>query len=158
MVIEMANFETQCETLCVSHRLTHCDAAVTATPVSAPSGVPAAGDLRQSCLQFDDRGWETGRCRLAQVVAPIPDISARRRIAISILSETPKCNTAPCADGGKEKLDHEESASRNRDGVRCRYSCRLQGAGIADNDADRHMFFSLCWLSRQHGAYQPNNR
>ena len=155
MVIEMANFETQRETLCVSHQRLFLGPRVCRR---GGTRSPSELDAGNRHLQFDDRGWETGRCRWAQVAVPIPDISARRRIAISILSETPKCNTAPCADGWKEKLDHEESASRNRDGVRCRYSCRLQGAGISDNDADRHMFFSLCWLSRQHGAYQPNNR
>ena len=27
-----------------------------------------------------------------------------------------------------------------------------------DEGADRYMFFSICWLSRQHGVYQSNNR
>jgi hypothetical protein len=35
-----------------------------------PVGEPDAGDRH---VRFDERGWETGRCRMAQAVAPILD-------------------------------------------------------------------------------------
>jgi len=35
-----------------------------------PVGEPDAGDRH---VRFDERGWETGRCRTAQVTAPILD-------------------------------------------------------------------------------------
>ena len=36
-----------------------------------PVGEPDAGDRH---VRFDERGWETGRCRMAQVTAPILDL------------------------------------------------------------------------------------
>ena len=43
-----------------------------------PVGEPDAGDRH---VRFDERGWETGRCRMAQATAPIldstfPDVAA----------------------------------------------------------------------------------
>jgi hypothetical protein len=35
-----------------------------------PVGKPDAGNPH---VRFDERGWETGRCRMAQVTAPILD-------------------------------------------------------------------------------------
>ena len=35
-----------------------------------PVGEPDAGDRH---VRFNERGWETGRCRMAQVTAPILD-------------------------------------------------------------------------------------
>jgi len=35
-----------------------------------PVGEPDAGDRH---VRFDERGWETGRCRMAQATAPILD-------------------------------------------------------------------------------------
>ena len=35
-----------------------------------PVGKPDAGDRH---VRFDERGWETGRCRMAQATAPILD-------------------------------------------------------------------------------------
>jgi hypothetical protein len=73
------------------------------------------------------------------------------------LTARQKGKTAPCVNIWKEKLGHEESASCNRYGVGTLYGCRRQRAEIPHNGADRYMFFSICWLSRQHGAYQPND-
>jgi hypothetical protein len=35
-----------------------------------PVGEPDAGNRH---VRFDERGWETGRCRMAQATAPIVD-------------------------------------------------------------------------------------
>jgi hypothetical protein len=40
-------------------------------PAVKPVGEPDAGDRH---VRFDERGWETGRCRMAQVTAPILDL------------------------------------------------------------------------------------
>jgi hypothetical protein len=39
-------------------------------PAVKPVGEPDAGDRH---VRFDERGWETGRCRMAEVTAPILD-------------------------------------------------------------------------------------
>jgi hypothetical protein len=38
-----------------------------------PVGKPDAGNRH---VRFDERGWETGRCRMAQATAPILDSTA----------------------------------------------------------------------------------
>jgi hypothetical protein len=43
-----------------------------------PVGEPDAGDRH---VRFDERGWETGRCRMAQVTAPILDSTTASDIA-----------------------------------------------------------------------------
>jgi hypothetical protein len=62
--------------------------------------------------------------------------------------------TDSCADIWREKRGHEERVSCDRYGVGALYTRRRQVAQIPHNGADRHMFFGLCWLSRQHGAHQ----
>jgi len=44
-----------------------------------PVGKPDAGDRR---VRFDERGWETERCRMAQATAPILD-STKRDLAMA---------------------------------------------------------------------------
>jgi hypothetical protein len=82
--------------------------------------------------------------------------------ANDILTSTPasvlRRKAASCADSWREKLGYEESVSRNRYAVGALYSRRRQVAEIAGDGADRHLFFSICWLSCQHGAHQSNNR
>jgi hypothetical protein len=41
-----------------------------------PVGEPDAGDRH---VRFDERGWETGRCRMAQATAPILDSTKKTR-------------------------------------------------------------------------------
>jgi hypothetical protein len=40
-----------------------------------PVGEPDAGDRH---VRFDERGWETARCRMAQATAPILDSTVLR--------------------------------------------------------------------------------
>jgi hypothetical protein len=49
-----------------------------------PVGKPDAGNRH---VRFDERGWETGRCRMAQATAPILD-STQRDIWIADQSST----------------------------------------------------------------------
>jgi hypothetical protein len=56
-------------------RLVFCFVSLTVKPV----GEPDAGNPR---VRFDERGWETERCRMAQATAPILD---------SADSDVPKC-------------------------------------------------------------------
>ena len=45
-----------------------CDAGLPQTPVGAP--------FPERQMSYDERGWETERCRMAQVTAPILDFIA----------------------------------------------------------------------------------
>jgi hypothetical protein len=48
-----------------------------------PVGEPDAGDRH---VRFDERGWETECCRMAQATAPILDSTRMRRAAMSALA------------------------------------------------------------------------
>ena len=49
-----------------------------------PVGEPDAGDRH---VRFDERGWETERCRMAQATAPILDSTKADRA----MPESPQC-------------------------------------------------------------------
>jgi hypothetical protein len=57
-------------------------------------GKPDAGNRH---ARFDERGWETGRCRMAQATAPILD-SAIRDIARSQIEVRFRCKSGHTAD------------------------------------------------------------
>jgi hypothetical protein len=59
------------------------DVCLTVKPVGEP-------DARNRHVRFDERGWETGRCRTAQATAPIFDstpTAVRCGAAVRLLSE-----------------------------------------------------------------------
>src|SRR5262249_1938889 len=65
-----------------------------------PVGEPDAGDRH---VRFDERGWETARCRMAQATAPILDSTKRTYRGVCCLS----------AFGGK--ADIRQRSPNNRD-------------------------------------------
>jgi hypothetical protein len=46
--------------------------------------------MRDPHVRFDERGWETGRCRMAQVTAPILDSTDVAHSLSNFVSRQPK--------------------------------------------------------------------
>src|SRR6516162_6322662 len=65
-----------------------------------PVGEPDAGDRH---VRFDERGWETERCRMAQVTAPILDSAEADILTCPYLS----------AFGGKTDMNQRMSNDRD---------------------------------------------
>ena len=65
-----------------------------------PVGKPDAGNRH---VRFDERGWETGRCRMAQATAPILDSTLAS--VIGVQAACPQFGAYRSAPGDRQGVD-----------------------------------------------------
>src|SRR5713101_6604769 len=69
------------------YRKAKADGSFAVCPTVKPVGKPDAGNRH---VRFDERGRETGRCRMAQATAPFLDSTRKPRLVLHPLERTPK--------------------------------------------------------------------
>jgi hypothetical protein len=75
-----------------------------------PVGEPDAGDRH---VRFDERGWETGRCRMAQVTAPILDSTIATNFSLGPVSFRGEAEVGRAAESATSVENDPERTSRS---------------------------------------------